>query len=67
MSRDHAGAPSGGQHEKNNTGIPQKLGSDDMPNNEEMTEKYTEDDMEVKEKIRTNHPNRNERMDNGNI
>lgn len=67
MSRDHVGAPSDAHKEQHNTGIPNKLGPEDMAQNEEMTEKYTEDDTDVKEKIRTNHPNRNERMDNGNI
>lgn len=67
MSRDHAGAPSDAHQEQHNTGKPSKLGPDDMAKNEELTDKYTEDDTDIKENIRTNHPNRNERMDNGNI
>lgn len=67
MSRDHVGAPGDAHKEQKNTGIPNKLKPEDMPRNEEMTEKYTEDDTEIKENIRTNHPNRNERMDNGNV
>lgn len=41
------------------TGIPSKISDDAMQQNNEMTERYTDDDAEIKEAVPQRHPNRN--------
>jgi hypothetical protein len=62
MANNQNGKPSDRQGEQN-TGIPSKLGPYDLQQNEQMTDKYTNDDQDIKEGIRTNNPNRNTEKD----
>ncbi|HVG42748.1 MAG TPA: hypothetical protein VM888_14145 [Chitinophagaceae bacterium] len=62
MANNQNGKPSDRQGEQN-TGKPSKLGPDDLQQNEQMTDKYTNDDQDIKEGIRTNNPNRNTEKD----
>lgn len=59
MTRDHADASKDVNKEQHNTGIPNKLHPEDSARNEEMTEKYTDDDHNVADSVRINNPNRN--------
>jgi len=63
MSRDHVGEPGGTGKEQHQTGIPTKMHPEDMPMQQDMTEKYTEDDNDLADHVRTNNPNRNTQKD----
>ena len=54
----NTGSPST-THDQKGTGIPSKLTTDDVERTEEMTEKYTDDDRDIADGVRTNNPNRN--------
>ena len=54
----HNGKPSNANDEQG-TGIPSKLQPEDRERSEEMTRKYTDDDREIADGIRTNNVNRN--------
>jgi hypothetical protein len=41
------------------TGIPQQINDENMPQDERMTNEYTNDDEDIKDSVRTLHPNRN--------
>jgi hypothetical protein len=58
MSRDK-GQPSGTNKTQAGTGIPTRMSPEDMPNDQEKTEKYTEDEADVANHIDERHPNRN--------
>jgi hypothetical protein len=57
--RDHKGKPSGVNKSGSNTGIPTRMEPDNMQNDAEKTERYTEGDEDIKDNVRVNHPNRN--------
>jgi hypothetical protein len=61
MGKDHRGQPSGTNRDEKAiaTGKPMKMAPEDMPRNEEMTEKYTQDDSDIANNVRTTNPNRN--------
>lgn len=63
MSRDHVGEPGKTSHEQHNTGMPTKLKPEDMPMQNDMTERYTDDDADIAEHVRVNNPNRNVNKD----
>ena len=54
------GHPSGANKPKTGTGIPTNISTEKMQQDEELTEKYTADDNDTGEGVRTGHPNRNE-------
>jgi hypothetical protein len=58
MARE-TGKPSGVDKSENRTGIPSNSVPGKMGENNEMTEKYTDDDNEISDNVRTGHPNRN--------
>jgi hypothetical protein len=58
QSNTDKGQPSG-DTPMQGTGIPQKINDGNMPQDEHMTENYTDDDQEIKESVRTLHKNRN--------
>lgn len=58
MPKDHRGQPSG-SNKSEGTGVPSNTDNEDLRQDDEITEKYTEDDSSVAENIRQNHPNRN--------
>jgi hypothetical protein len=58
MAKNHRGRPSNTNGEQG-TGKPAKLQPEDLHKNDEMTEKYTDDDSEIGENVQTRHPNRN--------
>lgn len=57
-SNTDTGRPSGSKPAEG-TGIPQTINDEKMPQDERMTEQYTNNDEEIKETIRTGNPNRN--------
>lgn len=59
MSRDHVGRPGDTSKEQSQTGIPTKMQPEDMPMQNDLTEKYTNDDNEIADHVRVNNPNRN--------
>ncbi|GAA4337917.1 hypothetical protein [Flaviaesturariibacter amylovorans] len=59
MGKDHRGYPSGANKSESETGIPTRMEPENRPNDEAMTEKYTNDDQTVADNVRTGHPNRN--------
>jgi hypothetical protein len=56
------GKPSGNKPAEG-TGIPQVVNDKTMPQDERMTDRYTNDDQEIKESVRTANPNRNVNKD----
>jgi len=58
QSNTDAGKPAGSQPAQG-TGIPQRINDGNMEKDEELTQKYTDDEQEVKDFVRTGHPNRN--------
>lgn len=56
MARDHAGRADDGK-DQHNTGIPNNIDPNKM--DQDVTEKYTHDDQEIADHLRTNNPNRN--------
>ncbi|RYY96202.1 MAG: hypothetical protein EOO11_14065 [Chitinophagaceae bacterium] len=59
MGKDHRGYPSGANKTESGTGIPTRMDPENRPNDIEKTEKYTDDDQNVSDNVRTGHPNRN--------
>ncbi|MDB5208918.1 MAG: hypothetical protein JWR72_3993 [Flavisolibacter sp.] len=57
------GQPSGSNKPMDGTGIPTKINDGNMPNDQRLTDEYTNDDNEIAEGVRTMHPNRNESKD----
>ena len=60
MAKDHRGQPSG-TNKTEQTGVPaggQNL--DDLQRDQELTDRYTNDDNDIAEGVRGNNPNRNE-------
>jgi hypothetical protein len=53
------GQPSGTNKPKSGTGIPTNISSDKMQKDNELTEKYTDDDNDIADNVHTGHPNRN--------
>jgi hypothetical protein len=53
------GKPSGANKSENKTGVPSNSTPDKMPQNQDMTEKYTEDENDVADNVQVRHPNRN--------
>ena len=64
MGKDHLGHPSGVNKNEEGTGIPAKTFVDDPQKDQELTDKYTEEDAKIADGIRQNHPNRNTDKDN---
>lgn len=52
------GNPSGNKPAEG-TGTPQVINDETMPQDKRMTDRYTKDDKEIKESVRTANPNRN--------
>jgi hypothetical protein len=64
MGKDHRGHPSGVNKSDDGTGIP--AGGkfvEDPKRDEELTDKYTDDEREISGNIRQNNPNRNSDKD----
>ena len=59
MGKDHRGQPSGTNTSESNTGIPTVMTPENMPNDTQKTERYTDDDNDIANDVRTGHPNRN--------
>ncbi|RYY88856.1 MAG: hypothetical protein EOO15_07875 [Chitinophagaceae bacterium] len=59
MGKDHRGHPSGVNKTESGTGTPTRMEPENRPNDERMTEQYTQDDQEVADNVRQGHPNRN--------
>ena len=57
------GRPSGGNKPEPGTGIPNKVSTDNMKDDERLTDKYTRDDEHIGEGTRSGHANRNEDKD----
>ena len=58
QSNTDTGQPAGSQPAQG-TGIPQKINDEKMRQDEGLTQQYTNDDEEIKDSVRTGHPNRN--------
>lgn len=56
------GKPSGNKP-ADGTGIPQVVNDESMPQDERMTERYTNNDKEIIESVRRANPNRNVNKD----
>ena len=41
------------------TGVPSKIDPEKLEKDEEITEKYTDDDQKIADSVRLKHPNRN--------
>ncbi len=63
MSSDHVGRPADTSKEQQQTGLPTKMRPEDMEMQNEMTEKYTDDDNDIADHVRVTHPNRNVNKD----
>ena len=59
MARDHVPTPGNTSKEHNQTGTPNKMQPENKPVNDDITERYTADDQDVADHVRTNNPNRN--------
>ncbi|HEU4472853.1 MAG TPA: hypothetical protein VFR58_17285 [Flavisolibacter sp.] len=59
MGKDHRGQPSGTNKSESGTGKPTDMSPENMPNDQEKTDQYTNDDGEIADHVRTGHPNRN--------
>lgn len=57
-SNTDKGQPSGNKPAQG-TGIPQQVNDDRQAQDERMTNEYTADDEEIRDSVRTLHPNRN--------
>lgn len=58
QSNTDKGQPSGNTPAQG-TGVPQQINDENMPQDERMTDEYTNDDEEISEGVRVRHPNRN--------
>ena len=54
------GKPSGVNKPMEGTGVPTVVNDENGPNDQRLTDEYTNDDSEINEGTRTMHPNRNE-------
>ncbi len=62
------GKPSGVDKQESGTGIPSKISDSNMQNDEDLTDRYTNDDESIAEGVRTLHSNRNtDKQDGSNI
>lgn len=52
------GQPSGNRPSEG-TGIPSKINAENMPNDERLTDQYTDNEEDISDNVRTLHPNRN--------
>jgi hypothetical protein len=59
MARDHVPTPGDTSKEQHQTGKPTKMKPEDMPMQDDMTERYTDDDNDIADHVRVNNPNRN--------
>ncbi len=64
MANNETGKPSGATKSNDGTGVPGGKFVEDAQRDEELTQKYTEDDERVADDIRRNNPNRNTGKDN---
>jgi len=53
------GKPSGGNEPMQGTGVPSKVNDENMPNDQRLTDEYTNEDGEIADGVRTMNPNRN--------
>ena len=53
------GSPAGANKNDEGTGVPTGKNVDDMQRDQELTEKYTDDNQDIADSVRTNNPNRN--------
>lgn len=60
---DDKGHPSGVNKPKTGTGIPTNISTEKMKRDDELTEKYTDDENDIADNVHTRHPNRNEDKD----
>jgi hypothetical protein len=60
---NNTGNPSGANKGDEGTGIPNGKFVEDAQRDEELTRKYTDDDQQIADGIRQNHPNRNTHKD----
>ncbi len=63
MARDK-GQPSATNKSEEGTGTPARVAQEDLRYDQNMTEKYTDDDENVADHVREMHPNRNTDKDN---
>jgi hypothetical protein len=59
MAQDN-GSPGGANKNDQGTGIPADKYTEDMQQDQELSDKYTKDEEEVADHVRQNNPNRNE-------
>ena len=57
--RTDKGQPSGTNKSANQTGIPSDASPEKMQQNQDQSEKYTNEENEIKDNVRVGHPNRN--------
>jgi hypothetical protein len=53
------GSPAGANKSDKGTGVPADKFTEDLQRDQELTEKYTNDDQDVADHVRQNNPNRN--------
>lgn len=53
------GKPSGAGKQESGTGIPSKISDEKMQQDEDVTERYTNDEEGIADNVRVGHPNRN--------
>jgi hypothetical protein len=66
MGKDHRGQPTGTNKVESGTGIPTRMEPDNRTNDQDKTERYTDDEQSVTDNVRVNHPNRNTDKASGN-
>jgi hypothetical protein len=59
MGKDHRGHPSGVNKSDDGTGVPGGKFVEDIQQDQELTDKYTNNDEQVADHVRQNNPNRN--------
>ena len=68
MAKDHLGKPSGANKREGRTGTPSDITPEKMDQDQNISEKYTTDENEIADNVRTGHPNRNtDKEDSTNI
>lgn len=53
------GKPSGVGKQENGTGIPSKISDEKMQQDQDITDRYTNDDNGIADSVHVGHPNRN--------
>jgi hypothetical protein len=63
MAREHENRPGSRSKGEDSTGIPSQMSPERQGTDEELTERYTEDDQQVADNVPLRHPNRNRDKD----